>query len=40
MPIVPTRLGDIDVNIMTRSQVAKDVITRTIHVEVINLLCS
>lgn len=36
MPIVPTRLGDIDVTIMTKSQVAKDVVTRTIHVEVIN----
>lgn len=35
MPIVPTRLGDIDVTIMTKSQVAKQVITRTIHVEVL-----
>nr|XP_042903885.1 CD109 antigen isoform X1 [Parasteatoda tepidariorum]XP_042903886.1 CD109 antigen isoform X2 [Parasteatoda tepidariorum]XP_042903887.1 CD109 antigen isoform X3 [Parasteatoda tepidariorum] len=33
MPIVPTRLGDIDVTIMTKSQVAKDIITRRIHVE-------
>lgn len=34
MPIVPTRMGDIDVTIMTKSQVAKDIITRRIHVEV------
>ncbi|GFS99779.1 CD109 antigen [Nephila pilipes] len=33
MPIVPTRLGDIEVNIMTKSQVAKHVVTRKIHVE-------
>ncbi|XP_035209732.1 CD109 antigen-like, partial [Stegodyphus dumicola] len=33
MPIVPTRLGDIDVTIMTKSQVAKDVVTRRVHVE-------
>ena len=35
MPIVPTRLGEIDVTIMTKSQVAKHIITRTIHVEVL-----
>ncbi|GFW23832.1 ovostatin [Trichonephila clavipes] len=33
MPIVPTRLGDIEVNIMAKSQVAKHVVTRKIHVE-------
>ncbi|KAF8787021.1 CD109 antigen-like [Argiope bruennichi] len=33
MPIVPTRLGDIEVNIMTKSQVAKHVVTRKLHVE-------
>ncbi|XP_054723175.1 CD109 antigen-like [Uloborus diversus] len=33
MPIVPTRLGDIDVTVMTKSQVAKDVVTKTIRVE-------
>lgn len=33
MPIVPTRLGDINVTVMAKTQVAKDMITKTIHVE-------
>lgn len=33
MPIVATRIGDINVTVMAKTQVAKDIVTKTIHVE-------
>ncbi|RWS18059.1 CD109 antigen-like protein [Dinothrombium tinctorium] len=33
MPIVAQRLGDINVTIIAKTQIAKDMVTRTIHVE-------
>lgn len=33
MPIVAQRIGDINVTVMANTQVAKDVVTKTIHVE-------
>lgn len=35
IPIVPTRLGDIDVTVYASTLIGKDQITRTLHVEVI-----
>ena len=34
MPIVAQRLGDINVTVLAKTQVAKDVVTRKLHVEV------
>lgn len=33
MPIVPTRLGDINVTVTAKTQVARDTITKTLHVK-------
>jgi len=34
MPIVAQRLGDINVTIIAKTQIAKDIVTKTVHVEV------
>lgn len=38
IPIVPTRLGDIDITVYAQSLIGKDQVTKSIHIEVIIII--